>query len=162
MILSALARRPCGICTIGLVIVLFCSMGCGAKKNTPRAPITGKVTFGAKSLGAGIITFVPDENPNATGVAYIRTDGTYESKGVPIGKCKVTVKTSHLNPVQPPPKPGDPKPQPPEFYVQQSGDPKTGKVYIPIPLKYEKVESTTLTFDVQAGDNTYEIKLDEK
>jgi hypothetical protein len=53
-------------------------------------------------------------------------------------------------------------PKPPEFYVQLSGDPKTGKTYVPILKKYEDPDSSGLTFEVKSGENTHNIKLDEK
>ena len=155
-------RPPFVIATLCLTLLTLAT-GCGQRKNHPSATVTGKVMVGSKPVGGGIILFTLTENPNVIGTAYIRTDGTYEAtNAVPVGNCKVTVKTSHLNPVQPPAKPGDPPRKSPEYYAQMSGDPKAGKAYTPVPAKYEAIDSTTLSHDVPAGESTYEIKLDEK
>ncbi len=150
--------------SLAVCLAAFAVTGCGQKKNAPTAVVRGKVTVGERSLGGGTIIFQLVDYPNVpNGTAYIRGDGTYESKkNVPVGKCKVMVQTAYLNPNQPPPKLGDPPRKSPEDYVTLSADPKTGKMFTPIPGKYEKVESTTLTFDVGGGENTYDIKLDER
>ena len=161
----ALPRRTAAVrAALVAGLAAFTLTGCGQKKNAPTAVVRGKVTIGERALGGGTIVFQLVDYPNVPhGTAYIRGDGTYESKkNVPVGKCKVMVQTAYLNPMQPPPKPTDPPRKSPEDYVTLSGDMKTGKMFTPIPGKYEKAESTTLTFDVQSGENTYDIKLDEK
>ena len=144
-----------------LAAVVLLSGGCGRRGNHPRATASGKVTLGTKPLPGGIIVFTSVDDPNATGTAYVRGDGSYDAKGVPVGKCKVSVKTSHLNPVQPKPKAGEVLPASPDQYVQMSGDPKTGKQYVPIPAKYESGDGG-LEFEVKEGANTYDIPLAEK
>ncbi|MEO2090192.1 MAG: hypothetical protein ABGY75_11925 [Gemmataceae bacterium] len=161
----ALPRRSAAACAaLVLALAALTPTGCGQKKNAPTAVVRGKVTVGDRPLGGGMVLFQLADYPNVPhGTAFIRGDGTYESKkNIPVGKCKVMVQTAYLNPVQPPAKPGDPPRKSPEDYVTLSGDTKIGKVFTPIPGKYEKAESTTLTFDVQSGENTYDIKLDEK
>lgn len=150
--------------TLALSFATLALASCGQKKNPPSAKVSGKVMIGDRPLGGGTIVFQLVDNPNVQGSVYIRGDGTYESsqKSIPVGKCKVMVQTAYLNPNQPPPKPGDPPRSSPDYYVTLSGDKRTGKQFTPIPAKYEKVESTTLTFDVGGGENTYDIKLDEK
>jgi hypothetical protein len=146
-----------------LALAAFTLTGCGQKKNPPTAKVRGKVTVADRPLGGGMVVFQLADNPNVVGTVFIRGDGTYESqKSIPVGNCKVMVRTAYLNPVQPPAKPTDTPRKSPEDYVTLSGDMKTGKMFTPIPGKYEKVESTTLTFDVGSGENTWDIKLDEK
>jgi hypothetical protein len=119
----------------------------------PRAAVTGKVTIGGRPLPGGIIYFFRAEDNHDSATVYIRSDGTYETKSAPVGKCKVSVKTAHLNPV------GNAKP--PEYYVQVSGDPRTGKQYVAIPAKYDDAEKSGLEFDITDGA-TINIPLAEK
>lgn len=108
-----------------------------------------------------MITFVLESDVRDNCTVYILNDGTYDTTSAPIGKCKVGVRTSYLNP-NPQLRQGEMKPQPPEYYVTLTGNPKTGKGYLPVPKKYEVVDESPLRHEVGVMATTYDIKLDEK
>jgi hypothetical protein len=146
---------------LALVSAVCLSVGCGGRKNHPRAEVSGKVTIGDKPLPGGMITFTREDDARDSCIVYILSDGTYSTTSAPVGKCKVSVRTSYLNP-NPVLKQGEIKPHPPEHYVALSGNPKTGKAFVAIPKKYEDVNESGLIADVGSSSTTHNIKLDEK
>ena len=113
----------------------------------------------------GTIAFFADGN--RSGAGRIEEDGTYTVSDAPIGDVKVTVSVPSIGgmagmmggKVMPKPPgggvmkdPNDPGPGTPSPSI----DPKK---IVQIPEKYSKVETSGLTFKVEKGDNTFDIKL---
>jgi hypothetical protein len=131
--------------------------GCGGPGT---ANISGKIFFNDKPLKGGNVTFIP-ENGQAIS-DQIGQDGSYSLQKVPRGKVKICVQTSHLKTT------GQTGPM---TYRAPKGAEKPGGEYAPpdraanarryvaIPDKYENPSKTDLTYTVEGGDVTYDIKL---
>jgi hypothetical protein len=154
------------------VLVLSCAalVGVmpGCAKPKPRAKVTGTVKLNGKPLPGGMVSFALDDGTNVSAGTNIRKDGTYEVANAPIGKCKVAVKTSHLNttptPVVTAPAAGaGVNMQPKQTLVPgASGDPKMGTQYTPIAAKFEDVTKSGLEFEVKPGENNFDIPVTDK
>jgi hypothetical protein len=136
---AALAERTLGgpAWLVVLVLVGGCARGPGS--------VSGTVTYQGKPLETGTITFY-DTAHNAP-TAEINKDGTYSIPKVAAGKAKIAVVM----------------PMPIAF---KSGDlPGAGKPAEPLkvptlPAKYADPEKSGLTFEVNTGSNTHDVKLD--
>lgn len=114
--------------------------GCGGNPAT----VTGVVTMDDKPLERGNVGF----NPAAGGlkaVGSINSDGTYElstnrESGLQTGEYKVTVVSNE---------PGEPDPN--------GGPPMPGKSLIP--RRYGRTNTSELSYSVEKGSNTIDIKL---
>ncbi|VTR95038.1 unnamed protein product [Gemmata massiliana] len=149
------------------------------------AEVTGKVTLNGEPVTAGTVYFVSADDSTLTGGGPLGPDGTFKAQA-PVGKVKVAVQTAAFKPRPkdqpsgsgPPPgqKGGPPawakdsskkdSARPPSsdaFTKTSGGDPdgaKVGTKYVSIPDKYEKVDTSELTFEVKPGGNDLgEIKL---
>jgi hypothetical protein len=142
-------------------------IGCGPDYKA-RAVVKGKVTMGKQPLTAGTVTFFGPYNITTT--AQIEEDGSYVMNDAPIGEVKVTVK------VNAPPGgvgPGGKGGMPAWAKIagaDESKDPSGGGGAIPvlgkipkkivrIPDKFEKTETSGLTYKVEAGEHVYNIEL---
>jgi hypothetical protein len=153
----------------GLLLGALCAIviGCGPDYKA-RAVVKGKVTMGKQALTAGTVTFFGPYDIVSS--AVIEEDGTYVMSDAPIGDCKVTVK------VNAPPGGfgGGPKSGMPQWAkiagADESKDPsgsgsaipvlgKIPKKVIRIPDKFEKTETSGLTYKVEAGEHVYNIEL---
>lgn len=63
-------------------------MGCSTEG--PVSTVSGKVTLDGKDAKEGTITFTTQDGKQR-GTATIGSDGKYECKNAPVGKCKVSV-----------------------------------------------------------------------
>jgi len=152
---------------VGMLLLggLICAdAGCGTKYNA-RAVVKGKITIGEKHLTAGTIAFFADGN--RSGAGRIEEDGTYTVSDAPIGDVKVTVSVPSIGGMAGM-MGGKAMPKPPGGGVMKDpNDPGPGtpspsidpKKIVQIPEKYSKVETSGLTFKVEKGDNTFDIKL---
>ena len=76
------------------MVLLGCGESGSGAKDWKLAPISGVVKLQGKPMENPVVTFIPDEGPTAVGIGNesgefsMRTNG---SKGVVVGKCKVTV-----------------------------------------------------------------------
>lgn len=79
------------------VAFVGCGGDGGGAEDWKLAPISGVVKLQGKPMEKPVVTFIPDKGPSAVGIGdetgafTMRTNG---SKGVVIGKCKVTVTSS--------------------------------------------------------------------
>ena len=146
-----------------LLIGLICAdAGCGTKYNA-RAVVKGKVTIGEKHLTAGTVAFFADGNRSGSG--RIDEEGNYTISDAPIGDCKVTVSVPKMgmagmmgakkDMAGSPTKMQDPN-DPEKNMTAPAIDPKK---IVPIPDKYADAATSGLTFKVEKGDNTFDIKL---
>ncbi|QJX00626.1 hypothetical protein [Frigoriglobus tundricola] len=107
----------------------------------------GNVTHGGKLVTAGVVKFFPVSGGPAVAGA-ISPDGTYRASGVPTGRCKVAVETLEFKHMSAPPK---------ELAKQIL---VARPVYVPIPSKYEKPDSSGIEVEIKKGDNLFELAVD--
>jgi len=132
-----------GLLACFLLLAGFSLTGCN-KAGPKGAIVEGTVTVDGKAANSGSVSFTDAKGQTLSG--QIQPDGKYRVVGVAVGDAKVTV-------TGPPPGLSSPPPMKDAPGGAASGPP------VPIPAKYAKVESSNLTFNVKAGDNTYPIAL---
>lgn len=148
-----------------LTFTLVFVIGCGGSKKAP-AKVSGKVTYKGAPVTGGNINF----HTKASGVySYTLTlEGTYTGIDLPAEEMVVTVLTESLNPnlkkteytgtgMGRGPKGTAPKMSP----MPQGGPTPTGPsgVYVKIPEKYAKKETSTLKATLTAGSQTKDFDL---
>ncbi|MDO5552168.1 MAG: hypothetical protein Q4G68_00270 [Planctomycetia bacterium] len=116
-------------------IVVF--TGC-IKQKEPTGSITGMVTYKGQSVTNGEISFRGSERGKGGGCP-IAEDGTYSINAIPTGDYSIVL--------LPPPKgmPGTPEERKPINYI--------------VPEKYQKFETSNLTFTIKEGKNTFDLNL---
>lgn len=122
--------------------------GCSQRRKTTT--ISGKVTYNGKPVTVGAIYFHGDGDQLA--MAPIHKDGSFTATDVPIGDVKVSLRV-----------------QDPGVYAQklskggdapQIGDPADGTAGVTsIPPKYADVESSGLTYSINAKTTSLEVNL---
>jgi hypothetical protein len=137
------------------------SLGCG---SSHKGTVSGKVSYreGDKTtmLKGGMVTFVIAGGTSSL-VSPIAEDGSYSIENVPAGPVKIVVETSSLAR-----KASLPAYSPPPGQAQAKGghasvDPaEAARRYVPIPAKYEKLETTPLEFTAKGGKETHNIELE--
>jgi hypothetical protein len=155
--------RPRQLLPAGLLAgLLALAAGCagGTTEEKYPASVKGTVTLDGERLEMGMVTFT-SEDGNTSSMATILDDGTFEQGGVPAGKVKVGVKTSHLE--------AQAKALGRDKARARKGEVKGGPglslppgLFRAVPRKYEDPTTSNLVYDLKAGDNTLEIKLDGK
>jgi hypothetical protein len=78
-----------GLLLFAAVALFSLTVGCGGKKAT----VTGKVSYGGKTVPYGTVTFHPEKGQPVT---VPIEDGVYTAKNVPTGDAKVTVETQSV------------------------------------------------------------------
>ncbi len=119
--------------------------GCGGAAGIGDA--YGKVTNGGKPVTAGVVKFFPESGGTPV-TGSISPDGSYRASGVPAGRCKVAVETLEFKHMAAPP-----KELAKQIHVARP-------VYVPIPTKYEKPESSGLEVEIKRGENAIELSVD--
>jgi hypothetical protein len=146
-----------------LTFTLLFLVGCGGSKKAP-AKVSGKVTYKGAPVTGGNINF----HSKGSGVySYNLTmEGTYTGLDLPAEEMVVTVLTESLNPNLKKqeytgsgrgPRGSAQKMSP----MPQGGPASTGPsgVYVKIPAKYAKKETSTLTATLTAGSQTKDFDL---
>jgi hypothetical protein len=149
---GAISRRAAaGALLTALLLVIGCGRGDGVNRG---GKLTGKVTLDGKPVGGGEVTVIGADGKHSMS-GKIRNSGEYEIMEPPLGPCKLAVVTSSIKDVPPP----SAKKGPVNFT-----DPATGEwpIYVPIPAKYEKPETSGLTVEIKGGDQTHDIPLTAK
>lgn len=150
----------------GALLLACLSLGCGGGNPLAPANISGSVTYKGKAVPAGTVQYVTSD-----GVAYsspIAKDGTYSITDLPVGDMVVVVETKsakeqavkkdkdlerRMGSVQS--RPGSNEPG----SAASAAAAVEAPVYMMIPEKYEKKETSPLTFPVKAGRNVNPIEL---
>lgn len=138
----------------GLLVVLMlgATVGCtGGGQQT--AKVSGKVYAGDRVVTAGDIRFHGSKGGMGTG--KIQGDGSYTVTDAPVGQCKITVHPAPAMPRASAPPPG----VTPITTASSEGVPPNPAKSPPIPDRYQKSESTDLTFTVTSGSNTHDVKM---
>lgn len=134
-----------------LLLISLSILGCGPDHGINfGGNVTGNITLDGKPVGGGEV-IIADADGKHSMSGRIRNDGSYTILDPPLGACKLAVVTSGLKHV--PPKR--------EGIVVDYTDRATGEwpIYVRIPAKYEKTESSGLTVDVKRGQQTHDIPL---
>jgi hypothetical protein len=126
--------------------VVCCMAGCGGGAP-PTGEVHGKVMYKDKPVTAGIVKFVPEAGGEPVTTA-LGPNGTYRATEVPVGRSKVAIETLQFKKMAGPPK-----------EIAKLIKPGGRPVYVPIPAKYEKPESSGLTVEVRKGENPFDIEL---
>jgi hypothetical protein len=145
------ARAAAGVLLAALALAAGCAKGDGVNRG---GKLTGTITIDGKPVGGGeVIILSADGKHSMSG--RIRNSGAYEILEPPLGPCKLAVITSPLKEVPPPSK----KKGPVDFT-----DPKTGEwpIYVAVPEKYEKPDTSGLVVEVKGGDQSHDIPLTAK
>jgi hypothetical protein len=154
---------------LALPALIYSLAGCGAGVGD----VSGKVTYQGKTVVCGSVVLVgPD---GMTKVGPINADGTYVVKGVGAGRVGVAVFS--LDPARPldpekaakthgkadaePPTDSDRNPDAGRVVVNAPADrsnwaePNVDRSkWFPLPRKYERVDQSGITIDIQPGSNT--------
>jgi hypothetical protein len=142
-----------------LVILAFAvslgAFGC----SKPVGSVKGKVYYKKTALKGGRVIFLKADGQTES--SEIQEDGSYNiDKITPVGPVKIAVVTSGLKPN---PRGGrrNPAPADAEHPPNKESDPtEMLKRYIPIPLNYEKPETSNKEYTVTPGSQDYDIQLD--
>jgi hypothetical protein len=148
-----------------LVGLLSASAGCTPGYKS-RGTVKGQVTIGGKPLYAGTVTFTTADNRG--GSATIDQSGNYVMGDAPVGDVKVTVTVPKVGGMVgmmggkagPPKSPAGEMKDPNN--PGQSGTPQPAidpKKIVPIPDKYASADTSGLTYKVEKGEQTFDIKL---
>src|SRR5262249_34694543 len=128
--------------------------GCGG-----TGTLSGKVYYDGKPLKGGNVTFICTGKPSIS--TKINEDGSYQTETISTGTVKICVETESWNPrsggmggMNKPP-PGQTSPSGPSLSAAEMA-----KRYVAIPGIYANPETTPLTYTVERGSRTYDIKLD--
>lgn len=131
-----------------LFLAVLALSGSGCEK--PTAQVSGVVKYKGKTLTSGTIVFLEKATNRVTPPVEIDIDGTYYIPVAPTGPATVLIET--LPPVKP------------EGFSKDSPEMKKYEIraatYIALPSPYMSLNSS-ITCDLQAGPNTFDIDLKE-
>lgn len=120
----------------GIILATVLS-GCGGSSSieSSRTSVTGAVEFDGQPLPGGSVTLVSIADPQRRTTAMIRPDGTFSVADAPRGPVRITVETDSL----------------------QFGAPV--ELYVPIPARYAKIDTSQLSGDIRAGGEPLNVVL---
>src|SRR5262245_38421259 len=137
------------------VVVLLLVGGCGGKGT---GTVSGEVSVGNEKLAAGTVLF---HAGNKVILAPIN-DGRYTAENVPVGEARVSVQLHANVPGMNPPADKtmmmDPKKMGNPNAELVGGMPPSIKLP-PVPSRYLEPSTSGLTFNVQRGENAFNIPL---
>lgn len=125
-----------------LIATVFVVAGCQR-----RGDLSGTIQFQDKTIEVGTITVV-----GADGVPHTHPldNGKYAFKDLPMGRLKIAV--------------GSPDPGTIKFIPRLKSDAVPTQAdrsrWFAIPEKYADLQKSGLTFDLQSGENKFDIKLE--
>jgi hypothetical protein len=146
---DVLARfRSPGVC---FLFVSVMGLGCSQTQLPPDLVALGSVTFNGKPLPLGELRMVPDDKGGNPVTTMIQSDGRYRATGLRPGRYRVSVQTSGF--------------MLPEFVSREpekgekGGEDSSKAGLVPIPDKYEKVETSGLAVEIKEKTNEHNIEL---
>ena len=159
------------LCGFGLLAATL--VGCGGGVANAPANVSGKVTYKGAPVTGGVVGFFAKGAEGGGYSATINPDGTFRASNVAAGEITVTVETETLNPnikqtaytggaTKGPGGGGAPAGGAPK---KMASSPRPGNaakseaVYVKIPGKYAKKDTTTLNANLKAGSNTLDLDL---
>lgn len=131
-----------------LALLVAACVGCGGSTgNNPDFAVSGKVTFAGEAVTEGIVVFELADQGAAINAA-LGVEGAYTVTtppgGMPAGSYKVSI-----------------QPVPVEMPTDADAEPPPPNDPANIPEKYRSAETSGLTADVKAGDNTFDFEMTE-
>ena len=142
-------------CWMGIfLLVLSLGMfGC----NSPIGTVSGKVYYKNVALKGGNVTFFTADKSTSL-ISPIGEDGSYRVENLPVGVVKISVETKSLKK-----RANLPKNAPPPGMKggrRETTDPKDlARRFVAIPELFASPETSGLTYTVQGGNQTHDIKL---
>jgi hypothetical protein len=155
--------RACSL--LVLVILLLAGMGCGGASKA-KGVVKGQVTIGGKPLYTGSVIFHSADG--RTGAANIDHNGNYDMGDAPVGDVKISVTVPKMSGpagmmgqkgVPAPPKGLGEMKDPNKPSESSSSQPLDPSKIVPIPDRYADPEKSGLTYKVEKGEHTFDIKL---
>jgi hypothetical protein len=143
-------------CMLALVLA---TQGCG--KPAPGT-ITGTVKLNDKPLEGGTVIFVCDDGREVRRAA-IEENGSYTIADVPAGPATIAVIGQEPLPTNFGPQMGD-APTIKDAFKKGFNDPVPAAVRkrVRVPTRYQKPESSGLTYTVLSGDQKHDIPLEKR
>lgn len=126
----------------------FLFAGCSGE---PAGMVTGKVKLDGKLMSMGTVTFENSQN-RAIKSTPIGQDGTYSISIAP-GPCKITVTAPAVGGM-----PEGMKMDPSKMGAAGKTPVKAPEA-VEVPSKYTSMQSTTLSFIVEAGQKNFDIEM---
>lgn len=149
-----------------MALVMVGVFGCAPATGS----ISGTVTYQGKPLPHGRVTFVCADGTVVSG--KIASDGSYTIPQAPVGRAKVAVRC--LEEAMPTLVLADPSELPgakgtgsstnvprTPMMVPSALKPKSKPTVFRIPDHYQEAEKSGLTYEIQQGNQTHNIKLEE-
>lgn len=146
---------------LGRVALLFLfSLQMGCSGGPVIAPVKGKVTYMGKVIDQGVIMFLPEQGPPATG--NIEKDGSFtltttrKADGAVVGKHKVIIQATKV---------GGGSYETPKSIEEENQQSRSNKILVAgkvtwlVPEKYSMDKSSTLTADVKNQPNTIDFDI---
>jgi hypothetical protein len=155
--LRSAARRRLFSDSIALALLALTAVGCNAQWGLSGKPtskddplegnISGTVTYNAKPLVYGTVTFLGSGKPIQS---MIQRDGGYSVRGVAVGHVQVTVASPDPKSIGSMANWKDPTKKP---------EPLDIPGWFAIPTEYESTGTSKLTYTIHRGENTINIEL---
>jgi hypothetical protein len=160
-------RTACRALSAAALLALICFIvaGCGGGSSAGKAIAEGKVTYKGKPVTGGTINFIFESGAFP---GQITPDGGFRVPNLPTGKATVTVSTQQLRG----------KGYMPAFDTskipasmkdmlasmkkakEEGGGAAAAGTYVEIPRKYERKDTSPLTWDLTAGENHKDLTLE--
>ena len=142
------------------LLLACCSSGDGINHG---GSVSGKVTIDNEPVTAGNVLFVTEDG-RLSAIGRLRGDGTYTAPEPPLGPVRIAVQTETFRnrpAMQPTPGPrsGDGGVQGASRGIEPPDPKEIGIIYKEIPGKYEKPETSGLTYTVKKGNQEHNIPL---
>lgn len=140
-----------------LAVALGAATGCGSKGK--KGTVSGKVTYKDAPLTGGTITLYPEGKEGAPYPIPINADGSFSASGVPTGKMRVSFETESMKKqagyqtIKPPRGVKLPEMSKPDLDMPNQG------VYVQIPAKYSKPETSGQTCEITTGKQDLKFDL---
>jgi hypothetical protein len=151
------------LCVLGTLLIHGCGGGTVRPKGE-QASVTGSIVFEQKpiTVGSTVVFYCKDKDATAAGTldaqGKFSLSGAIPSVGIPVGKYVVMV-----NPPQPPIKTslaaGPSSPDYQKQMMQNSNAAKPVSTASDIPDQFLSLDKSTLSYDLVAGPNTFDIDL---
>lgn len=143
---------PCLQRVISCLVLCAALPGCGGGGG-PTGTVNGDLTVKGSPAPAGtIITFASAESAR-TGT--VGADGSFVVMGLPVGQYRISVvapnQTSYENLT----------PEQAMMRAMENQNQNAAPPSDPIPDKYENIETSGITFEVQEGSNDFTLDLKE-
>lgn len=157
----------------GFALLASVLVGCGGGVANAPANISGKVTYKGAPVTGGVVGFFSKTGEGGGYSATINPDGTFRTNNIPAGEVVVTVETETINPnikqtaytggaTKGPGGAGAPGGG---SFKKMGSSPRPGNaakseaVYVKIPGKYAKKDTSPLTANPKAGNNSVDFDL---